>query len=399
MIVRDRTKVERPDAEPRVLPRVEPAAAPARVLGLQHAFGNQAVVAMLQRQATAERELDARWTVKAGTVDKAVTDKLLAKPSLALTFYEAYETGVANDAEFVGASADFAKTYDTLSISGTDKTGASLAFGKSIAVKDRGDVAQAITGVDQTAFHLYEQHKQESPDADPGPEPQIRTIAIFAHGVRKSLGLDPKGETGGNWFKAAQIKEFVAAIRGHVAGDVRILLFACSTGGSENEKQGMPAQGDAGGEGSFAQLLAAELGGDATVYAHNVAGHTESNPLARVFTADSPTGKQMFDIIYDESFIGEHATLLRQSHPQVVDKLPQDVLLKRLRTSMWSHFVDAVSTDFARINTKNRHFNVGGYGGVGAAMFMQPEETKALLRDDYDTAWLTEARITALGAG
>ena len=91
--------------------------------------------------------------------------------------------------------------------------------------------------------------------------------------------------------------------------------------------------------------------------------------------------------------------MLRQSHPQVIDKLPQDVLLKRLRTSMWSHFVDAVSTDFTRINTKNRHFNVGGYGGVGAAMFMQPEETKALLRDDYDTAWLPEARITALGAG
>ncbi|MFD1045783.1 hypothetical protein ACFQ1S_09530, partial [Kibdelosporangium lantanae] len=312
---------------------------------------------------------------------RSLADQILAQPTISLTFYEAYETGAGNDAEFQAASADFARTYKTLGMAG-----GTLAQGIAIAVKNRDDVEQAITSVDQTVHALTYERQQANPDTNT-VQPTIGTVAIFAHGVRRSLGLDPQGETGPNWFKAAQIKTFVAAVRGHVAGNVRFLLFACSTGGSENEKQGMPTQDEAGGEGSFAQLLAQELGGEATVYAHNVAGHTESNPLARTFTADSPTGVQMFDVLYGDEFLNTEATRLALTTPEET---------ANLRKTMWAHYVDAVATDFGRIRTKNRHFTIGGYGGVGAAMFMDPEGTKTVLRDDFTTVWLTNDRVKKL---
>jgi len=348
---------------------------------------------------TAERELDTRWQVKTDGVDPALAEAILAKKSIGLTFYEAYETGLGNDAEFVGASADFAKTYGTLGMRTSEKSAASLAPGVAIAVKNRDDVEQAITSVHQTVHQLVERRRDADREAGVErvvEEPMIQTVAIFAHGIRKGLGLDPQGEAGSRWFGSGQIPKFVGAIRGHVAGNVRILLFACSTGGSEKEAPGIPAPGEAGGEGSFAAELAKELGGEATVYAHNIAGHAESNPRARVFTADSATGRQMFDVLYGDAFLSAEAERLSAGQPELAEKDRATALRTALRTLMWDHYVDAVSTDFNRINTKNRHFAVGGYGGVGAAMFMDPDGTAKVLRADFTTVWLTPARVATL---
>jgi hypothetical protein len=98
----------------------------AQLLRLQRTIGNGAVAQLLARQALAERELDKKWAVGPQNVDKALADQLLAQKSFAMTFFVRYAGGKdpVNDAEFVHASADFAKTYQTLGMSGNDKDGA-----------------------------------------------------------------------------------------------------------------------------------------------------------------------------------------------------------------------------------------------------------------------------------
>jgi hypothetical protein len=158
----------------------------------------------------------------------------------------------------------------------------------------------------------------------------------------------------------------------------------------------MPPPAGAGGMGSFAAQLANALGGGATVYAHDVAAHAESNPYARVFTAGTDTGRDMFNVLYDQAFIDSEVARVKRDKAAIVGSISDNELASRLRSTMWNHYVDAVQTDFVRINTKNRHFSVGGYGGVGASMFMDPTGTATLLQDDFRTAWLTDERLKKL---
>jgi hypothetical protein len=339
---------------------------------------------------TAERELDAKWQIKPSGVDKALADTILGQKALAMTFYTAYETGLANDNHFKDLGVDFAKTYKTLGMTSSEQSGGALQMGVPIPVKSRGDVEQAITSVAQTVHLLANERQGE--DGAPVTPPQIRTVAIFAHGVNKSLGIDPKGETGGNWFKAKEIKSFVGAIRGRVSGDVQILLYACSAGGTPEDptvkdSKARTESGGPGGADSFAAQLAAELGGEAKVFAHNIYDHAEANPQARQFTADSALGKHMFDVIYGDEFLQSEARRLGLTAPEATAKL---------RKEMWEHYYDAVKTDYYRINSNNRHFQIGGYGGVGAAMFMDPDTTTKVLREDFTKFWLNPNRIKAL---
>jgi len=361
------------------------------------------VARLVAMTAPAERELDAKWNIDTSSISPQLADQLLAKASVSLTIYEAYETGLANDAEFPAAAADFAKTYGSLGIPGGAKGPPTVALGQPIALQDRGDLSQAIVTIHRTLKRLadgkHERLKAAAPDGDDVPDvavPVIQTVAIFAHGIRKKLGLDPQGATGNQWMGTDRIPAFVDAIRTSVPGDVRFLLFACSAGASETETPGMPAAGATGGAGSFAAELAKALGGAAVVYAHNVAGHTESNPLARQFTADSPTGQEMFNVLYDTAFVAAEVGRVKQVAADAVGATSDADLEAGLRAAMWNHYRDAVTTDFTRINTHSRHFSVGGYGGVGAAMFMDPTGTAALLHTDFQTVWMTPARLAAL---
>jgi hypothetical protein len=273
-----------------------------------------------------------------------------------------------------------------------------MAQGVAIPVKDRGDVEQALTSIHQT-LHALAYTRSHQPDAgDPVTEPVIDTVAIFAHGVRTSLGLDPQGETGSHWFRASEIPAVAASIRPSVSPSVRVLLFACSTGASSDDESTYKAKiGGAGGTGSFAEQLANALGGGAQVYAHDVYGHTESNPYARVFTAGSTSGRDIFDVLYDQAFVDSEVARLQHDKSGLVAGLSDAQLAAGLRSQMRAHFVDAVSSDFGRINTHNRHFSIGGYGGVGAAMFMDPTGTASTLRTDFSTVWLTDERLKKLG--
>jgi hypothetical protein len=398
---------------PSVAPGEERDALPAArvelpmVLQLQRTIGNRAVGQLVARRAlarqvaettaAAEREVDAQWRLDPSAIAPALAESVLSKPSIAVAFYEAYETGSVNDAEFKAAGSDFAKTYGTLGLT-PGKDSATLGQGIPVPVKNRDDVAQALTSIHQ-ALHALAYNRAHAQDA-PGPvtEPVIDTVAIFAHGVRTSLGLDPQGETGAHWFRAAQIPAFAAAIKPNVSPNVRVLLFACSTGAtSDAEANYKVAPGGAGGTGSFGEQLANALGGGAKVYAHDVYGHTESNPFARVFSAGSDTGRDMFDVMYDQAFVDSEVQRLKTDKSDLVGGVGDTQLTGALRKQMWAHFIDAVSNDFGRINSHSRHFSIGGYGGVGAAMFMDPSGTAATLHDDFRTVWLTDDKIKKLG--
>jgi hypothetical protein len=376
------------------------------MLELQRTIGNRAAGRLIARRAlarqvgestaSAEREVDAQWRLDPSGIAPDLADSVLSKPSIAVAFYEAYETGSGNDAEFKAAGTDFAKTYGTIGLT-PGKTSATLGRGVAVPIKNRDDLAQALTSIHQ-ALHALAYNRAHASDS-PGPvsEPVIDTIAIFAHGVRTSLGLDPQGETGAHWFRAAQIPTFVAAIKPHVSPNLRVLLFACSTGATSDAESNYKAPIAGGGTGSFGEQLANALGGGAKVYAHDVYGHTESNPYARVFTAGSDTGRDMFDVLYDQAFVDSEVERLKRDKSDLIPGVGDAQLSAALRKQMWLHFFDAVSTDFARINTHSRHFSVGGYGGVGAAMFMDPSGTAATLHDDFRTVWLTDEKIKKLG--
>jgi hypothetical protein len=347
--------------------------------------------------ASAEREVDAQWRLDPAAITAELADAILSKPSIAVALYEAYETGSLNDAEFKAAGDDFAKTYGTIGLK-PGKTSATLGQGVAVPIKNRDDVAQALTSIHQTlhALAYNRAHAQDCPE--PVTEPVIDTVAIFAHGVRTALGLDPQGETGAHWFRAAEIPAFAAAIKPNVSPDVRVLLFACSTGASSDAESKYKAPvGGAGGTGSFGEQLANALGGGAKVYAHDVYGHTESNPFARVFTAGSDTGRDMFGVMYDQAFVDSEVERLKRDKSDLISGVGDDQLAAALRKQMWGHFADAVTKDFARINTHSRHFSIGGYGGVGAAMFMDPSGTAATLRNDFRMVWLTDEKIKKLG--
>ena len=319
----EREAVQNPPVPEPQLPA--PASPVASVLGLQRTLGNSTVArlaasgALLQRQATAERELDKKWTVAPGDVDKATADKLLTSKRIALTFFVRYVGGKKpkNDEQFVSAAADFAKSYGTLGFGGDEKSGGKLIFGRAIEVASRGDVTQAITSVHQTVHQLASARPApEEGKPAPAEPPQVETISVFAHGEPFGIGIDPHNT---NYTQAADLKSFIGAIRPHVAHNVRFLLFACSAGGESPEKEDKADPKAPGGGGSFAQLLAKELGGEAQVFAHNILGHTESNPLARMFTADSAEGRSMFEVLYGAPFADSEVTRLRAAKKDLVE--------------------------------------------------------------------------------
>ena len=370
----------------------EPARPPegaAAMLALQRQIGNRAMGQLLQREAVAERELDKQWQIKPSSVGDQDADRLTTTAEHAVVFWVNYDKKNANNAEFKNAATDFAKTYKTLGMTSSTKTGGAIRFGVPIEVKSRDDVTQAITGIHQAMHELWWERYSDSDE--PPPEPKIGTVAIFAHGEHDGIGIDHANAA---YTKKKHLPAWIGALRPALADDVKFLLYACSSGAATGEKINQTAMDSGlGGNGSFAQELASELGGSAEVYAHEVAGNVASNPFARRFKAGEDEGESMFDVLYGDEFIESEAERLRGDKPDLVAKYEDDELVTKIKGAAWRHYLDAVSSDFVRINTHNRHFSVGGYTGVGGAMFMDADSTSAMLQADFSDYWLDDATI------
>jgi hypothetical protein len=379
------------DAGPAPARRAQRAPAPpqAGALALQRQIGNRALGRLLQRDATAEVEVDARWHITPASVADTDADALTTKAEHAVVFWVNYDNKNKNNAEFENAATDFAKTYGTLGMTSSAKAGGHLKFGVPIEVGSRDDVTQAITAIHQAMHELWWERYHDSDE--PLPDPKIGTVAIFAHGERDGIGIDHANSA---YTKKKHLPAWIGAMRPALASDVKFLLYACSSGAAVGEKIDQTAMDSGlGGKGSFAQELASALGGSAEVYAHEVAGNVASNPFARRFTAGEDEGESMFDVLYGDDFVDDEGNRLRDEKADLVAKYDDDELATKLKGAMWRHYVDAVSSDFVRINSHSRHFKVGGYTGVGGAMFMDADSTADLLRADFSTYWLDDATI------
>ena len=149
-------------------------------------------------------------------------------------------------------------------------------------------------------------------------------LGIYSHGTNgKRRGL--KTDAGDSVdFSTKEIKAFVAAVRGSLAADVNVSLFACQVGNDTSDdykrdkagnekgkvKNDYAASTYDGEEGSFAGQLAAELGDDATVLGHTTSGHTTENYDTRIFGARAraagatgDAGTHVFNEMFPPTFI------------------------------------------------------------------------------------------------
>lgn len=394
-------------AEPLRAPDVLEAPAIAPALALARQIGNRAFTRMLQREATAERALDREWTVDTSGYSDEQKKALLKSGKIAMTFWEYYtpvpETSDnpdpaerakeikkkkdknANNTEFERAALDFAKTYGTIGLNNASG-GADLKVGIPTKVKSLGDVIQAMNSVRQTLHGFwYGLDHAENNDT------RIGTVAIFCHGESFGIGLDPANA---RYTKKEDLPSFVSAIRGTISDDVKFLLYACLTTAAPGEVVDQ-TKGDpgGGGVGSFAQSLANALGGEAEVYGHDVAQNVASNPYARRFKAGAAQGESMFELLYGDAFIKGEVERLKKDRAPLVGGMSDADLTKAVKSAAWRHYYDAVAVDFGRVLSNSRHFSMGGYSGVGGAMFMDIEGTKGKLRKDFEDYWLDEATI------
>lgn len=310
-----------------------------------------------------------------------------------------------------------------------DKSG-NLSLGKAIAIQDTGDVIEKVQSISRGLYGLYAlgvyygwcKYVPGSTAANPPVFTQVKNLGVFAHGMQYGLGLDANGsykdgvtahtpELSAYRDTEANLSSFVKGLKGGISNDVRMHLFSCNAAREYDpdnpfsykyDKDGNKIKGkngkwlksfggtnlyheegvERGGDNSFAALLAAELGEEASVYGHLVPGHTTRNYASVVFGQDAEGQGQMhlFDKMYDNAFIVEQLTGLG------IPEADQAKVRSPLRKMMWDHFVAAVGNKGSkRIGTQ-----------IGAEMFVHPANAREILQQDFVDHWLTKARIREL---
>ncbi|HEX2677772.1 MAG TPA: hypothetical protein VHM19_14065 [Polyangiales bacterium] len=105
---------------------------------------------------------------------------------------------------------------------------------------------------------------------------KLDVVAVFCHGLRSGLQVGPDNPT---------VHEFARAIADACTPNVRVALYACSTGAGPGP----------GGDGGFADKLRDALcqagARDCAVFGHDRAGHCTELPYVRAFDGmGSPVG-------------------------------------------------------------------------------------------------------------
>jgi hypothetical protein len=231
--------------------------------------------------------------------------------------------------------------------------------------------------------------------AAPPPFTQVKTLELFCHGEPWGMGMNESNDFSAGGLHNTQrgvnpsnIHSFVKGLSGAVTPDVRVSLFACSTG-RDNHEEGYAdwqdhQQGGRQGGKSLAASLSNELGPQASVWAHTTAGHTTENFAARVFGADaggttgSQGGLQAFDVLYPESFI---ASELARLYPSAT-AAQRPALHSSLREEMWRHYQDSITGEHGR-SDRNKRYPVP----MGQEMFSNPDHARQLMQADWRTNW------------
>ena len=268
-----------------------------------------------------------------------------------------------------------------------------LWFGRAVEVASRDEVTQAITSVhaNRPRARLRAARAGRGPGAAPAGargRDRSRSSATASHsasGSTRPMRTTPRPRT-----SSPSSPRSGRTCPATCASAVR----RAAPAGSPRRRRRRPRRTGPGGTGSFAQLLAAELGGEAQVFAHNVLGHTESNPLARMFTADSAEGR-----------VDVRGALRRVLGAEEVKRLRAEkaaLLGSPRRTTSWS---SGCAPRCGRTSaTRSRRTSCASgpraatsrpaaTGASARRCSWIPQGTSTLLRADFQATWLDDATI------
>jgi len=132
--------------------------------------------------------------------------------------------------------------------------------------------------------------------------PKIRSLALFAHGQPRWLGLKANGRRGrpgdiDDSPDGTPPADFISQISSQLTGDVRLALFACETGRNEEERPGwVEGSTESGGQkslgGELRDSLALNGHDGASVATHPTFGHTTRNFVVREFSVEDGRGAE-----------------------------------------------------------------------------------------------------------
>jgi hypothetical protein len=371
--------------------------------------------------------ISTRTITAAGVGDQEIADIRTRFPNgVTVAIYADY--GAAHSgAEFRSQASLFARNQSAIGV-----TGGSVAIGVPVPIRDVSEVIEIVQSIHRGLLAKEQAAAAApapaaggagpvTPEAPPGAEAvpeaaaggaaagagattdgaavpahtRIKNLALFAHGESWGMGLQANNRfqlhSTQRGVNPPNIAAFVRGIRDAVTPDVGVQLYACSTahdtGRSDYEEWTGHAQGERTGEHSFAAAMAAELGGDASVYGHTTVGHTTENFAARVYGANSGGGLHMFDVMYPEDFI--QSELARLFSDKTEEE--QAELHDPLREQMWAHFKDSISGEHHR-SARQKRYPVP----MGQEMFVNPDNARTLLQTDFQT-WV-EARRSRIRA-
>ena len=223
--------------------------------------------------------------------------------------------------EFVRQAEAYAATYNPIGIKGS-KLGTQLFK----QVKTYDEFKTSLLTLGESVKKCLADHPREG--FDDSKCGTIKNLTIMTHGYE--TGLNFGGGSGKN-FNMSKIEDFTSSIKGYVADDVRVQLYACNTARNENTAESWADRGVnggsvsaednfKGGKGSFAQTLAESLGENASVYGHTTAGPLCNNYCARVFGKDADgaeNGKHMYDICFPADYLSAEAQRLNKTDAQI----------------------------------------------------------------------------------
>lgn len=227
--------------------------------------------------------------------------------------------GTNQVAEFVNQAKQYAATYNPIGIS-NGKLGTQVFK----QVKTYEEFKSSLLSLGESVKQCLAAHPREG--YDDSKCGVIKNLTIMTHGYETGLNFG-----GGDNFNMSKIKDFATSVKGYVADDVRVQLYACNTARNEKTAESWGDRGWVGGniaaddpfkggKGSFAQSLSEALGDNASVYGHTTAGHLSGNYAARVYGKDAggaENGKHMYDVCFPASFISSEAQRLGKSEAQI----------------------------------------------------------------------------------
>lgn len=255
------------------------------------------------------------------------------------------QRAVANESEFQLQAIEFARNQRAVAVPPDARH---PVIGRHMTYRDHEDIPKAIKRVHTAVVATL--IRAGRPASDANERGKVSNVAIFSHGTSRSIfGREPRAHT-------ARVTAATRRLQGNLddvanrssaalTADVRVRLFACSTGGGEHDPDR--------GEGDFADQLRdllVEAGHTGTiVVAHTTAGHTVANPDRRVFAGPGAEGGtdvlEGLSRFISEDFFAAEAARLGLTAPD--GSIPDEVR-KKLRQAM-QHFIGANSWLFASL--------------------------------------------------